>query len=125
MKNNPKRIFEIYDISEALNSAYSRAFSTSNIISGFKCTGISPFNGNIFSDDDFCGSYVFDSPLPTLSVDSAALVTPCTSSSSTTPVTDDNHNIRSNERIRVSPKEVEPYPKVAPERRLVEVIYEF
>lgn len=58
--NNPGKTMDIYCIAEVLGEIYSRAFSTSNIISGFKKPGIFPINRNAFSDDDFLASYVTD-----------------------------------------------------------------
>lgn len=58
--NNPGKTMDIYNVAEVLGEIYSRAFSTANIISGFKKPGIFPLNRHAFSDDDFLGSYVTD-----------------------------------------------------------------
>lgn len=65
--NNPRKTLDIYSIAEIVGQAYPRAFSTSNIVSGFKNAGIFPLDRSIFKDDYFLGSYVTDRPGPTAS----------------------------------------------------------
>ena len=60
MVNHPAQPITIYDISDLLGSAYPLAFTPNNIVSGFKCTGIHPYNPNVFTDEDFLCSYVTD-----------------------------------------------------------------
>lgn len=67
----------IYDLPGIVKSALLCAASPANIEAGFACTGIWPFNRNIFSDSDFAPSLATDLPLPA--------VTPEVLSSSTTP----------------------------------------
>jgi hypothetical protein len=38
--------------------AFSLTFTSSNILSGFATSGISPLNEDVFPDDDFLSSYV-------------------------------------------------------------------
>jgi hypothetical protein len=45
--------------------AFPLAFTSSNILSGFAATGISPLNEDVYPDDDFLSSYVSDRPEPT------------------------------------------------------------
>ena len=54
----------IYDISENLGIAYTRAFTSQNIQNGFKAAGIFPYDPYVFSDVDFLCSYVSDRPIP-------------------------------------------------------------
>lgn len=61
-RNNPGKTFDIYNIAETVGRVYHRAFSTSNIISGFSTVGIYPLNPNIFPDSAFLVSYVSDRP---------------------------------------------------------------
>lgn len=58
--NHPGQRIAIYDIAEILGQIYNIAFSTNNCVSGFKVTGIYPFNNNIFIDDDFLPAQVTD-----------------------------------------------------------------
>lgn len=63
--NNPGKTMTIYDIPTTVSQAYSLTMTPTNIRSGFKCTGIHPFNRDIFSDVDFAPSYVTDRVDPT------------------------------------------------------------
>ena len=54
----------IYDIEKLVNTAHQRAMTPSNIISGFRKTGIFPYDDGIFQNDDFAGSYASDRPDP-------------------------------------------------------------
>ncbi|KAJ8909638.1 hypothetical protein NQ315_015330 [Exocentrus adspersus] len=46
----------IYEIGEFVSVAHDRAMTPQNIKSGFKKTGIFPFNDRVFSDEDFLPS---------------------------------------------------------------------
>lgn len=63
LTNHPGQRITIYDIAEILGSVYHLAFSPRNCTSGFRATGIYPFNDNIFNDDDFMAASVTDVPL--------------------------------------------------------------
>jgi hypothetical protein len=60
--NNPGKTITIYEIGEFLKNAYSESFTKENIESGFRATGIFPFDRNIFSEVDFLSSDVTDRP---------------------------------------------------------------
>lgn len=64
MKSNPGKTICIYDIPSLVKLAFPRAATPSNIMAGFKVTGIYPFNREIFTDIDFMPSYVTDRPAP-------------------------------------------------------------
>lgn len=57
---NPGKRVTIYDIADILGEAYPLAFTARNCTSGFRSTGIFPFNPNVFNDDDFIASTVTD-----------------------------------------------------------------
>lgn len=62
MTQHPGRTISIYDISEILGRAFPLAVTPTNIMSGFRVTGICPINPNIFTDDEFMSSFVTDRP---------------------------------------------------------------
>lgn len=61
---HPGKPMTIYNISSAVGEAYPQALTMKNIQSGFKVTGIWPFNENIFQDVEFLSSYVTDQRSP-------------------------------------------------------------
>ena len=64
LKAHPNTPMTIYDISENLGIAYTRAFTSQNIQNGFKAAGIFPYDPYVFSDVDFLCSHVSDRPIP-------------------------------------------------------------
>lgn len=63
ISNNPGRAMSIYDVPAIVEKALPRAAKSSNIKSGFRTTGIYPFNSNIFTDTDFMAGEVTNRPL--------------------------------------------------------------
>ncbi|GBP43058.1 hypothetical protein EVAR_96320_1 [Eumeta japonica] len=59
----PGKTITIYDIPELLKTSLPLAATIENIQSGFRVSGISPLNENIFSYSEFSGSYVTDRPV--------------------------------------------------------------
>ena len=66
LRSHPGRTVTIYEIPELVNEAQIMAITSRNIISGFKSTGIFPYNRNLFSDVDFAPSNLTDRPLELL-----------------------------------------------------------
>ncbi|KAF2902436.1 hypothetical protein ILUMI_03748 [Ignelater luminosus] len=64
LASNPENTITIYDIPELLKTLLPLAATIENIQSGFRVSGISPLNENIFPDSEFSGSYVTDRPMP-------------------------------------------------------------
>ena len=64
--SNPGKAITIYEISAILGKAYPRAFTPANIISGFRITGIYPYDSNVFTDEDFLSAQITDRDLPTV-----------------------------------------------------------
>lgn len=62
MLNNPNHTMTIYNIPQVVAVAYPLAITSANIQAGFKCTGIFPFNKDIFTDLDFAPSFISDRP---------------------------------------------------------------
>ena len=53
MSNNPGKAMTIYEIPEIGGCANPKSVTPANIQSGFRITGIHPFNENVFTDDEF------------------------------------------------------------------------
>lgn len=51
--NNPGKVFNIYDVAQAVGEAFPKAFTPLNTMSGFRALGIHPFNRDCFTDADF------------------------------------------------------------------------
>lgn len=67
MKNNPGQVMTIYDLPGLVAEALPKATSPANILSGFRVTGIFPFNRDIFEEHEFAPSLPTDKPYdPTL-----------------------------------------------------------
>ncbi|XP_031328879.1 tigger transposable element-derived protein 6-like [Photinus pyralis] len=62
MRNHPGERMTIYDLPELVKSALLAAATASNIIAGFQCTGIYPFNDHIFEESDFAPASITDMP---------------------------------------------------------------
>ncbi|KAK7480342.1 hypothetical protein BaRGS_00028389 [Batillaria attramentaria] len=56
LRNNPGQKVSAFQIAHLFNSAYSKAASISNAVSGFEKTGIFPCNRQVFADEDFAPS---------------------------------------------------------------------
>ncbi|XP_072377798.1 uncharacterized protein [Diabrotica undecimpunctata] len=63
IKNNPGKRMTIYDLPSIVRTSHPLATTPVNILAGFSCTGIWPFNREIFNDSDFNASTVTDRPL--------------------------------------------------------------
>jgi len=62
MMQNPGKTASIYNIASFVNTAHQKSMTPSNIISGFKKSGIHPFDRHIFTEADFLCNYVTDRP---------------------------------------------------------------
>lgn len=62
MMRNPGQTITIYQMGQLIGNAWLKAASPGNIISGFRVTGIWPFNKHIFGEDEFLPSAVTDRP---------------------------------------------------------------
>ena len=58
------RTMIIYDVPAMVGLAYPKAMTPANIQAGFKVSGISPFNRNVCTDDEFLPADVTDRPPP-------------------------------------------------------------
>ena len=64
MRNNPGKTMTIYDIPGIVKDSWAKSATPLNIIHGFNVSGISPFNSNVFRDDEFAPSTATDRPDP-------------------------------------------------------------
>jgi len=64
MRSNPGKTASIYNLAGCVNEAFLSAMTPQNVISGFRSTGIYPYNRDIFHD--FEPSMVSDRPNPKL-----------------------------------------------------------
>ena len=62
MRTHPGRTVSIYEVAELVKQAFMPAMTPTNITSGFRATGIFPFNRSIFPDEDYAPSMVTDRP---------------------------------------------------------------
>ena len=103
---NAGKPITIYHIAELAGMAYTKAFTPSNIINGFKVCGLYPLNPNIFSEEDFLPSSVTDRPL---TLEDNNPPTSSQGSLHSTPPKSDCTNLKS-----VSPFDIMPLPKAGP-----------
>jgi hypothetical protein len=117
MMNNPGKRVTDYDICEIFTPAYNRVASIEKAVSGFKATGIYPFNADIFTAEDYAPSIVTDQEPVGQSVPDST-VTQTTSrgrdrmpmsSTMSTP-----SNAASSHSDHVPVVEISPYPHVQP-----------
>ena len=64
MMNNPGKKITIHNIASLAGAAYQKVSTPEIAISGFRCTGIVPYNPDIFDESDFVPSLVTDEPEP-------------------------------------------------------------
>jgi hypothetical protein len=134
MLSNPGKTVTIYNIPTFVSEIMSSSFSQANIVSGFKNSGIHPFNSDIFEDEGFLCSAVTDrdetsrplspespsvsrnisittsSPVPSLPIPTHAA--PSTSSTSPVLSTSRTSPIPSTSTLKViTPKMIKPFRK--------------
>ena len=64
MKSNPGRVVTLNEIAELVDRAFLRVACPETAVSGFRATGIWPFNRAVFCDEDFAPADVTDLPPP-------------------------------------------------------------
>lgn len=121
-----KRPMTIYDIPGILARSIPLAVTPVNIMSGFRVTGIFPFNRDIFTDADFMPSYVSDRPDPSavttkLTPTTDTTTTPivdtqvASTSYTSTPIVSQTYPSTS-KSCYPTPEELRPLPKAGPRK---------
>ncbi|XP_065653122.1 uncharacterized protein LOC136080428 [Hydra vulgaris] len=124
------RPMTIYDIVSIVREPYTKAFSPSNIQTGFRVAGIEPFNSEIFKDDEYLPSSITDRAAP-----DTVTITPVNNMESETIPAHVNHieseitivNIETSILNKVStsvasiisPEVLKPYPKASARKKNV------
>jgi hypothetical protein len=64
MLTNAGRRISFYEVASLFRDAYEKTATIAKATSGFRCTGIWPFNPDVFDETEFAPSSVTDKPLP-------------------------------------------------------------
>lgn len=121
--NNPGKRVDIYSVAECVGNAFPRAFTTTNITSGFKKAGIYPLDRDVFNDEDYLPNYVTDFPNPdvTKTLSNYEKSRPTTSSSDRDE-TGSSQNEKDGQSncvgLIVSPEQIQPFPKAAYKKKV-------
>lgn len=124
---NPGKTISIYCTAELVGKAYPLALTQTNIISGFKMTGIYPFNSEPFGKEDYLMSSVTDRPLASASTSQAimhkAVPDEVPNSSEIPDQTTITHTPKRTENEPgtstakpLTPEDIRPYPKAEPRK---------
>lgn len=110
IRSHPGKPMSIYNLPGIVSTALPLALTQSNIQAGFKCTGIYPFNRDIFTEIDFSTSFVTDRLPPT---------EPPASHPSLDPGNKPNHTVSTLEEENSTPSSMsatdrEPQPRSPP-----------
>lgn len=127
MVNHPGKTITIYEVGGLVGEAFLQSFTPKNICSGFRATGIEPFNADIFPEEAFLSSYVTDRPNP----EQCQLSQPQTEEipAKPSPMTieptpgpsNEKLNLNQNEQCPgtsklITPQQIRPFPKAAPRK---------
>lgn len=104
MRKYPNLKISLKDIASLVNVAFSRICRMELAQSGFKCTGIHPFNRDVFSDLDFSASLISDDEIHASGdVGLATAETSIDIDKETAPVPSTSHRSSENVLIDISP----------------------
>lgn len=112
---NPGVPLTIYNVAEIVGKAFPKAFTPKNIISGFRATGIWPFNREIFTESDFLCSSVTNWPYEESNdpkeLSGQVLKVPPTDNPSWSHALSTGTNDLQSRVFTVSPDHILPFPK--------------
>ncbi|KAF2886647.1 hypothetical protein ILUMI_19526 [Ignelater luminosus] len=94
MLNHPGKPISIYDAAQLVGNTLPLAFTTSNITTGFRVTGIWPFNEKVFGDHEFLPQNIDDALRSEIPSTSVAL----------------------RQAVSVTPEQIRPFPKALPRK---------
>lgn len=117
--NNPGKTMSIYDVPGIVATAYPLAATPNNIKSGFRVTGISPYNRDVFPEEAFSPSYVTDRPNPVPTANLVAVpdeLHPATDNAVPGPSGVSAGTGRPTGRHSLTPEELRPFPKAGPRK---------
>lgn len=106
---NAGKVMTIHNLPAMITEAFQRAFTLTNIISGFESTGIQPLNRNRIPDERYLTSYVTDQPAR-VSSEPQQNDTPNEQPSSSSQ----GQQPSSSGQGLTSPEVIRPFPKAAP-----------
>ncbi|XP_046662227.1 uncharacterized protein LOC124370172 [Homalodisca vitripennis] len=103
MVNNPGQTISDFKIGELLTIAYFKAATVGNAVSGFRSTGIEPYNPLVFDEHDFAASQTTDQNLdvgldPSYNEDENPTIQSTTSNTTETPGEPEEETIELSER---------------------------
>lgn len=114
LKNNPGRTVTAYQVAKLFREAYERSATMENAVSGFKQTGIHPFNANIFPEWMFAAAATTDVPVSN-EAENVLLQQepPTTPPQNDTPEAEETANGDDLNISRVSVEDIVPVPKAS------------
>jgi len=119
--NHPGCTMSTLDIPALIAQAFPLAMTPSNIQSGFRVSGIYPFNREIFTDDEFLPSLATDRPDPSAEISAAVVdIQPSTSVLATSSHTAGDGLHQGQSTVLYTPELCRPFPKAGP-RKLVNI----
>lgn len=121
LRNNPGKTITIHDLPSIAKIALPLALNPTNIVNGFKKTGIMPFNKEIFQDSDYLTSFVTDRPLThNINVDPEMPSTSTNPDNNVTSAFEYDEPVagpsQANVIAQFSPDLIRPLPKAAPRK---------
>ena len=110
LRNHPGRVVTIHQVASLFGIAYLKSATAQTAVSGFRATGISPFNQAIFTDDDFAAAEPTNRTAPEFdpTVDEGAIASTSKTIIIAVPSTSDKKFI--------GPAEIAPFPCVTEAR---------
>ena len=112
LRSNPGRTVTIYEIPQLVNEAHMAAITPANSMSGFKSTGIYPYNRQIFTELDFAAAQTTDQPMSDVNVAQNA------DEQGGSSIDMQIENVCNNSNY-ISPSAILPVPKAQPRKKNV------